>query len=100
MNEKNYKKRLDSQKRLISKQVEEIGSLKLEIEKLKLIIEEKDEMIKSVGSLREELIKNNDDIKKYKKEYKALIDELRKMKEVMNKTVYKGKWLLVKFLIK
>lgn len=93
MNEKNYKKRLDYQQKLISKKNEEIESLKLEIK-------ERDEIIESVSSLKEELIKDRDEIKKYKKEYKALVDELRKMKEIINQEVYRGRWRLVKFLIK
>ena len=60
----------------------------------------KDEIINSVAYLKEELSQNIEKIKKYKDEYKRRIDELRKMKEDFNQTVYKGKWNLVKFLIK
>lgn len=38
--------------------------------------------------------------KRLKNEYEELIQELKQMKEIMNTTVYKGKWRLVKFLIK
>ena len=37
---------------------------------------------------------------KISKEYGELVYELRKMKEIMNKTVYKGRWKLIRFLIK
>ena len=100
MNEKNYKKRLDFQQKIISRQSEQIESLRLEIDKLKLKIEEKDKIINSVDSLRSELIQNVNESKKYKKEYKKLIEELKNMKKILNKTVYKGRWRLVKFLIK
>ena len=57
-------------------------------------------VINSVASLREELSRNVEEVKKHKNEYKSLIEELRKMKEIINKTVYKGRWRLIKFLIK
>lgn len=100
MNEKNYKKRLDFQQKIISRQSEEIEDLKLKNEELKMKLAEKDELINSVSSLREELTNNVSDIKRYKKEYKELINELRKMKKIMNQEIYKNRWWLVKFLIK
>lgn len=100
MNEKRYEKRLEFQNKMISKKSEEIEALKLENEKLKLELREKDELIHSVDSLRNELAQNINDAKKYKEEYKTLIDELRKMKEIMNQTVFKGRWKLIKFLMK
>ena len=77
-----------------------IENLKLEIEKLRLELKEKDEIINSVASLRSELIENVNRTKEYKKQYDVLIEELKKMKEIMNTTVYKGRWRLVKLLIK
>lgn len=100
MNEKNYKKRLDFQQQVIAKKSEEIESLNAEIVKLRLQIEEKDNVINSVYSLREELKQNVDDAKKFKEEYKALIQELKDMKKILNQEVYKGRWWLVKLLIK
>lgn len=100
MNEKKYEKKIDFQQKLIAKQSEQIESQKNEIEKLKLIINEKDGIINSVDSLRKELSHNIDEAKRYSKEYKILIGELRKMKEIMNQEVYKGRWKIVKFLIK
>lgn len=100
MNERTYKKRLDFQKNLITRQSGEIESLKKEIDNLTLKLAEKDKIINSVASLREELSRNVEEVKKHKNEYKSLIEELRKMKEIINKTVYKGRWRLIKFLIK
>lgn len=100
MNEKNYKKKLDFQQKMISRQFEQIESLKSQVEKLKLNIEEKDKIINSVAPLRDELTRNIEDVKKYKKEYEGLIKELRKMKEIVNQEVYKGKWRLIKHLMK
>ncbi len=100
MNEKNYKKRLEFQQGLISKKSEEIESLKLEIEKLKFELQEKDKVINSVSSLRDELSQNVADAKKYKEEYERLINELKKMKKIMNKEVFKNRWWLIKLLLK
>ena len=100
MNEKRYEKRLEFQRKMISKQSEQIESLKKQIEKLKLESIEKDSIINSVDYLRDELNKNVSDIKKYKREYSELIDELKKMKKILNTEVYNGRWKLVKFLIK
>lgn len=100
MNEKKLNKKVELQEKLISRQSEQIEKLNVQIAKLKLEIEEKDNIINSVSSLRDELIQKNKDIDKYKEEYRVLIDELRKMKEILNQEVYKGRWWLVKFLIK
>ena len=100
MNEKRYKKKLEIQSKLIARQSEQIEKLKSQNETLKLKCEEKDEIINSVGSLRDELTQNIAEIKQYKQQYKELIEELRKMKIILNQEVYKGKWKLVQFLIK
>ena len=48
MKEKKYKKRLDFQQKIISRQSKQIDELKEKIEELELIIEEKNEMIESI----------------------------------------------------
>lgn len=100
MNEKGYKKRLDFQQKMISRQSEQIESLKLQNEKLKLELQEKDNIIASVEPMRKELAKNVSESKRYKEEFKALVQEVRKMKDIVNKDVYKGRWKIVKFLIR
>lgn len=100
MNEKNYKKKIELQQKIISKQLEYIESLNLQIEKLKTECDLKDEIINSVDFLRKELKQNVAEIKKYKEEYVELIEELRKMKDIVDKEVYKGRWKLIRFLIK
>lgn len=96
----NEKKRIKFQNELISRQLEQVESLKSQISKLELELQKKDDIINSVANLKDELIKDISEVKKYKDEYKKLIGELRKMKEILNQTAYKGKWRLVKFLIK
>ena len=100
MSEKRYKKRTEFQEKMISRQSEQIESLKSQIIDLKLENEEKDKLINSIDSLREEFIKDIEDIKRYKKEYHALIKELKNMRKILDQTVYKGRWKLVKFIIK
>lgn len=100
MNEKNYKKRLDFQQKIIFSKSEEIESLKLENEKLQQKLKEKDEIIASVDSIRSEMIESVKEHKRLKKEYRGLIQELRQMKSILNKEVFKNRWWLVKLLIK
>lgn len=100
MNVKRYEKKIKSQQKIISIQSEQIENLNVQIAKLKLEIEEKDIIINSISHLRDELIQKTKDIDEYKENYKKLIDELKKMKEILNQEIYKGKWWLVKFLIK
>ena len=102
MNEKKnkYEKRLQFQQKVISNKSERIELLELEIEKLKFELDAKDKIINSVAPLKNELTKNVEEINKYKKEYAKLIQELKKMKEIANQTMYKGRWRFVKFLIK
>lgn len=100
MSERNYKKKYEFQKELISRQAEEIEILKNEIQELKLKCEEKDKLINSVEPMRRELKNNIDEIKKQKEEYKKIIKEVRKMKEIVNQEVYRGRWKIVRWLIK
>lgn len=100
MNEKNYKKRLDFQQKMISRQSEQIKDLKSDNEKLKLELQEKNELINSVASMRKELAQNVAEIKKGKEEYKRLIGEVKMMKSIMNKEVFKNRWWLIRLLLK
>ena len=100
MNEKRYKKKLEFQEKIILRQSGQIEDLKFQIEKLKLEIKEKNELLESVDYMRKELLDNINEIKQKKNEYKKLIEELKTMKNIINENVYKNKWRLVKFLLK
>lgn len=95
-----YKKRYEFQKKINLRQSEEIESLKAQIDELISLCEEKDEEIHSVDSLRVELTENVNEIKKYKKQYKSLIEDLKKMRKVMNQAFFGNKWSFIRFLIK
>lgn len=97
---KNYKKRLEFQQKMISRQSQQIKDLELQNQRLKLEIEDKNKIIDSVSSLREELSQNVEEVKKRKKEFEELISELKKMKDIINQEVYKNRWKLIRFLIK
>lgn len=100
MNERNYKKRLDFQSQIISRQSQQIDALKLEVEKLEEKIKEQNVVISSIEPMRKEMTENIKEYRNLKNQYKTLVQELKQMKEIMNVTVYKGKWRLVKWLIK
>lgn len=97
---RNYKRDYEFQKKLNERQTEQIESLKLQIDALTSLCEEKDKLIYAVDSLRDELTKNIEEIKQKKNEYSSLVNELRDMKKVMNEEFFKGRWRLIKFLIK
>lgn len=97
---RNYKRDYEFQKKLNARQAEEIESLKTQIDALTSLCEEKDKIIYSVDDLRKELAENVEEIKTKKNEYNSLVNELRYMKKIINQEVYRGRWKLVKFLIK
>lgn len=100
MNEKNFKKRLNFQKDLISRQSEQIENLKKQNEKLKEKLKEKDETLSFIEPMRKEMTESLKKIKQKKKEYYTLISELKQMKEILNQEVYRGRWRIVRWLIK
>ena len=66
MNERNCKKRLDFQQKIISRKSEEIDMLKIENEKLRQELQKKDEVIASVEPMRKEMAENINEIKQKK----------------------------------
>ena len=95
---KNRKSNMKS--RIIKRQIDEIDSLKKKIADLEIDCKDKDEIIKSIDTLRIDFKETIDDIKRKGEAYDKLIDELTEMKKVMNEEVFKGRWNLVRLLIK
>lgn len=95
MNEKNkrYEKRLAFQQKMINRQSEQIEKLTLECQK-------KDELIRAVEPMRKEMAANIKEYKKLKNEYSKLIQEMKKMKSIVNQEVYKGRWWLIRIFLK
>lgn len=100
MSEKKYEKKIEFQQKMISRQSEQIEDLKSQNEKLKLELQGKDRLINSIIPLKDELTRSIAEVKNNKEEYKKIIKELRKMKEIMNEEVFKGRWWLIKLLLK
>lgn len=97
---KNKNKKSDIQNRIIKRKTEEIESLKEMISELEIDSTEKDNIIKSIDSFRDELSEIVDDLKGKREEYDKLIKELTDMKKIMNEEVFKGRWNLVRLLLK
>lgn len=100
MKEKKYEKRLDFQQKMIARQSEQIEMLRTEIGKLEEKCREKDEIINSVEPMRAELKESVERHKNLVREYEDYIKELKQMREIINQTVYKGRWKIIKLLIK
>lgn len=86
--------------RIVQKQSEEIKRLKTEILRLENLCSDKDEKVKSAEAYRDELNNITKELKDKRDEYDNLLKELRTMKSVMNQRVFKGRWKLVRLLIK
>lgn len=97
---RSYEKKYEFQKKLTLKQSEEIKELESKIEELENKCKEKDKIINSIESLRNELMENINGAKESREKYEDLVSELREMKKVMNQTVFKKKWRLIRFLMK
>lgn len=101
MNEKKrYEKRLEFQQKMISRQSEQIDSLKSKIEKLTLECQKKDELINSVEPMRKEMTENLKEQKRLKNEYSKLIQELKMMESIVNEEVYRKRWWLIRLFLK
>lgn len=95
-----YQKKYDTQKKIVLKQLDEIEHLKSIISDLEIDTEKRTELIDSITDIRTELYEVIDDLSEKREEYSRLIEDLRQMKMVMNQTVFKGRWKLIKLLLK
>ena len=90
----------DYKSRIIENQKKQIRQLKEIVDKLEIDNKDKQELMfifnSAYGELKEEISKVRDSQKKCD----ALIVELKKMRTVMNRTVFKGRWKLIQLLMK
>lgn len=93
-------KKKDIKSEIIKRQSDEIESLKKSIEDLNMTCEQKDAIINAIDGFRNDLIEVLQDLDDKRNRYGELINELTEMKRVMNKEVFKGRWNLVRFLLK
>lgn len=94
------KKRESLRNQILQRKERDIELLKEKIVELQNECNKKDEFIKSIEDMRNELKKSIDDINKRKEEYRSLNEDLRQMKNVFNKTIFKGRWRIIKWLMK
>ena len=95
-----YEKKYETQKKIVLRQLDEIEKLKSSISVVEIDSEKRTELIDSITDIRTELYEVIDDLSERREEYTRLIEDLKQMKMVMNQTVFKGKWRLVKLLLR
>lgn len=95
-----YEKKYETQKKIVLRQLDEIEKLESSISELEIDSEKRTELIDSITDIRTELYEVIDDLSERREEYTCLIQDLRQMKMVMNQTVFKGKWRLIKLLLR
>lgn len=95
-----YEKKYETQKKIVLRQLDEIEKLKSSISELEIDSEKRTELIDSITDIRTELYEVIDDLSERREEYTCLIEDLRQMKMVMNQIVFKGKWRLIKLLLR
>lgn len=95
-------RKLDLSNQIIQRKNDEIESLKNQILDLQIDNDEKDELIDSIESLREEFKDIIAELDSCRDEYKSLISELLEMKKVMTENLFGSelRWKLVRWLIK
>lgn len=95
-----YEKKYETQKKIVLRQLDEIEKLKSSISELEIDSEKRTELIDSITDIRTELYEVIDDLSERREEYTCLIEDLRQMKMVMNQTVFRSKWRLIKLLLR
>lgn len=94
------RRKQDAKSRTIQRQAAQIKDLKREIERLETLCREQEETISSTARMHDEMASLVSELKGKVKEYDSHIDEIKKMKAIFNKDLFKGRWNLVKFLVK
>ncbi|MBQ8206416.1 MAG: hypothetical protein IJZ77_03055 [Bacilli bacterium] len=100
MNKRRKNRKSDYKSKVIFRQIEEIDRLKKCISELQISCDEKDTIINSIEFIRQDFLNLVDELKKKKDEYEKHIEELIEMKNSFNQIVFKGKWSLIRLLIK
>lgn len=86
--------------RIIKRQVDEIESLKNRISKLEIDNKTKDDIINSIDAMRLELLDVIGRLNDKSDEYDELIAEMKEMRDVFNQEVFRGRWRLIRFLMR
>ena len=94
------KKKSDLRGQIIVRQVDKIDSLQKQVSALEIDNAKKDEIINSINALRDDLFVTVNEIKSKGEKYDELLAELMQMRKVMSQTVFKGRWKLIRLLLK
>lgn len=94
------KKRSDLRSQIIVRQVDKIDSLQKQVSLLEIDNVKKDEIINSINALRDDLFETVNELRGKGEEYDRLVAELIQMRNVMNQEVFKGRWKLIRLLLK
>lgn len=94
------KKKSDLRSQIIVRQVDKIDSLQKQVSLLEIDNVKKDEIINSINALRDDLFEIVNELRGKGEEYDRLVAELIQMRNVMNQEVFKGRWKLIRLLLK
>lgn len=97
---KRNKKGSDLKSQIIVRQIDKIDALQKNISELEIDCAEKDKIINSINALRDDLFETVNTLKQESQKYDKLMAELMEMRNVMNQTVFKGRWKLIRLLLK
>lgn len=98
-NDRNNRK-YDLQNKILQRKNDEIESLKNRISSLEIDCDEKDELINSVDSLLAELREIVEELREKRDKYDELNSDLMQMRKVFDQEVFRGRWRIIKFLMK
>lgn len=94
------KKKSDFRNQIIVRQVDEIDALQKKVSDLEIDNAKKDEIINAINALRNDLFAIVNELNGKSEKFDELFDELMQMRKVINQTVFKGRWKLIRFLLK
>ena len=97
---KRRKRKTDVKSNIIKRQSDEIKALKAKINELDISSKEKDELIHAVEPLQKKLIDAIEIVRSKGEEYDKLIEDVKAMRKIFDKEVFKGRWNIIKFLLK
>ena len=77
-----------------------VDALQKKVSDLEIDNAKKDEIINAINALRNDLFAIVNELNGKSEKFDELFDELMQMRKVINQTVFKGRWKLIRFLLK
>lgn len=100
MSERRLRKKYEAQIKINERQNEEIGKLSGRVSELIMECEKKDQVISSVMELRDDLDDTVKELVEKREEYLKMLAEIKEMRKVLDQTVFKGRWKLIRWLMR